>query len=409
MVLLYYHKYLAEWNMQTVDIKYIATSIGDLAGVPVRMYEGGELMLFHSRQDFPEDPIKPYLESVLALDGNIGYFVTPYFNYYGVMKHDDLAVVIGPSRQTPMSERDMRELAFRCDVESCDTDRFITAMKSLVQMPLESIVQILCTLNHVFTGEKLSISDVAIYDLGEPLGNGPEADSIYKKEALGGEAAHNTLALESQLLDMVRRGDTLSLTEWVRSAPAVRGGRLADDAARQMKNTFIVTTTLVSRAAIRGGMDTEEALSLSDSYIRKCEIMVSRDQIINLQYHMVLDYTKRVEEERLGKDTSRLVSEVIKYVRRNISVRTSVEDMAASMFVSRTHLAAKFKAESGMTLSEFILKEKVKEAKRLLKYTDKGLCAIGEYLGFSSQSHFTRVFKKYSGKTPSEYRNENNS
>ena len=155
----------------------------------------------------------------------------------------------------------------------------------------------------------------------------------------------------------------------------------------------------------RGNADYEAALKKARMYVSHFIQVLSMCIIRGEVARSKRPYYGLPEDE----DTSRLVSEVVKYVRKNISVRTSVEDMAASMFVSRTHLAAKFKAESGMTLSEFILKEKVKEAKRLLKYTDKGLCAIGEYLGFSSQSHFTRVFKKYSGKTPSEYRNENNS
>ena len=44
------------------------------------------------------------------------------------------------------------------------------------------------------------------------------------------------------------------------------------------------------------------------------------------------------------------------------------------------------------------------EARRLLDYTDKSLTSISSYLGFSSPSHFSRVFKKYTGMLPSEYR-----
>lgn len=394
--------------MQNLDIKYLTVSIGDLAGVPVRIYEDGVLTLFHSLQDFPSDPIKPYAESVLNTGGSVGYFITPYFNYYGVVRSGKTTIVIGPSRQTPMNEKDLRELAFACDVSTEDTERFITAMKGLVQMPLESILQILCTVNHVLNGEKLSLHDVTIYDLGNGFDYGIEAELANKPEADGtsADAVHNTLALETHLMDMVSRGDVIALTEWASKAPAVRGGRLADDTCRQMKNTFIVSTTLTSRAAIRGGLDAEEALSISDSYIRKCEIMCTAEQIINLQYHMVLDYTRRVESQRLEKGSTKLVSDVSRYVRKNISGRTSVEDMAKSMFISRTHLAARFKREAGMTLTDFILGEKTEEAKRLLRYTNKSLLAIGEYLGFSSQSHFAKVFKKYSGKTPSEYRNE---
>lgn len=63
------------------------------------------------------------------------------------------------------------------------------------------------------------------------------------------------------------------------------------------------------------------------------------------------------------------------------------------MFFSRTHLAAKFKKETGVTLTDFILKEKTEEAKHPLRYTDNPLTAISAYLGFSSQSHFTNVFR----------------
>jgi AraC-like DNA-binding protein len=48
--------------------------------------------------------------------------------------------------------------------------------------------------------------------------------------------------------------------------------------------------------------------------------------------------------------------------------------------------------------------KKSEEAARLLAFTDKSLISISDYLGFSSQSHFARVFKKYIGMTPSEYR-----
>lgn len=61
-----------------------------------------------------------------------------------------------------------------------------------------------------------------------------------------------------------------------------------------------------------------------------------------------------------------------------------------------------------MTLTDFVLKEKVEESKRLLKYTDKSLSAISSYLGFSSQSHFSNVFQKYADCSPSEYRAKHN-
>ena len=398
--------------MKNMDLEYLCRVIGNLAGIPIRIYHQQQQVYFYSVVDFPADPVLPYLNNVFTITDQIGYFTTPYFNYYGIVRSGEYSIVIGPSRQTPMSDRDMRELAFACDVPSAHTEEFISAMKSLVQMPLGSIIQILCTLNYVLNGEKRSLEDVTIYDFeqtnlektieNERFDKSYEAPTEYESREI-----HNTLALEQALMQMISKGDVGALCEWLSHAPSVRGGVIANDALRQLKNTFIVTATLASRAAIKGGMSAEDALSLSDEYIRKCELLPSGEQIINLQYHMVLEYTRRVERIRLGKTPSKLLMQVTNYVQHNLSKPIDVEALADSMFISRTHLAAKFKQETGMTLTYFILSEKIEEAKRLLRYSDKSLSLIADYLGFSSQSHFTRAFKKYSGKTPGEYRNLN--
>ena len=218
------------------------------------------------------------------------------------------------------------------------------------------------------------------------------------------QAVHNTLALEQTLVNIVRKGDTASLREWIRNAPAVRGGILAVEPLRQMKNTFVVTATLVSRAAIRGGMDVDDALALSDAYIQKCELVHSVERITNLQYHMVFDYTERVEKLRLGESPSKLVTDISNYVQHHLSEPVDIEALAAAMYISRTRLSVKFKEETGMTLTDFVLKEKTEEAKRLIRYSDKSFATISSYLGFSSQSHFSKVFKKYALLTPKEYR-----
>lgn len=221
-------------------------------------------------------------------------------------------------------------------------------------------------------------------------------------------AVHNTLALEQTIMNFVRHGDTAALKKWLKSAPAIRPGILSSDTIRQLKNTFIVTATLVSRAAIRGGMDVNDALSLSDAYIQKNELLSSVEAIENLQYHMVFDYTEKVEKIRLGKTPTKLLTDIVNYVQKHLSEPVDIAALSKAMFISRTHLAVKFKKETGMTLTEFVLKEKIEEGKRLLRYTDKPISAIAAYLGFSSQSHFANVFKKYANSSPNEYRLKHN-
>ena len=398
--------------MEGIDLEYLCRVIGNLAGIPVRIYRDKELSFFYSVVDFPADPIAPYLDNVFTITEHIGYFTTPFFNYYGIVRTDRHTIVIGPSRRTPMTNHDLRKLAFTCNLDFAQVEAFSAAMRSLVQMPLGSLVQILCTMNYVLNGEKRSLEDITIYDFEqvelETLIQNERFDKHYEKQIeYEPREAHNTLTLEQSLMQMIEKGDVGALCEWLSHAPSVRGGVIANDALRQLKNTFIVTATLASRAAIKGGMEAEDALSLSDDYIRKCELMGGVDSIVNLQYHMVLDYTRRVERVRLGKNPSKLLMQVTNYVQHNLSRPVDVDDLAKTLFISRTHLASRFKQETGMTLTDFILGEKVEEAKRLLRYSDKSLTLIANYLGFSSQSHFTRIFKKYSGQTPREYRENN--
>ena len=395
--------------MKNIDLNYLCTVIGNLSGIPIRVFHGEEQVFTYSLVQLPKDPMELYRKELFAVTGHVGYFVTNNFFYYGIVNSGDITIIIGPTRQVSGNDQELLELAFRADVAPADTETFIQGIKSIVSMPLESVMQILCTMNYVLNGEKLSLQDIRIYDSEQEdlrkqlleqhtkLSSAvPEDPPTYNN--------HTSYQLEQALMDMIRKGDTAALKEWIISAPAVNGGILAVDQLRQMKNTFIVTATLASRAAIRGGMDVDDAFALSDAFIQKCELLNSPDSIFNLQYRMVLELTERVERLRIGRNPSKLTLEVANYIQHHLSEAITAEDIAKSLFLSRPYLSRKFKEETGENLTDFILKEKTEEAKRLLRYSDKSATAIGVYLGFSSQGHFSRVFRKYTGLSPREYR-----
>lgn len=397
--------------MENLDLRYLCTVIGNLAGIPIRVFHGEEQTFYYALIQLSKDPMELYRKELFDIRTNVGYFVTENFFYYGVINSGDTKIIIGPTRQVAGNDQELQELAFRADVAPEDTEGFVRGIKSVVSMPLESIMQILCTVNYVLNGEKLTLQDISIYDteqddLRKQLIELPTVSSKYASEPEKQSMynIHNSFHLEQALMDIVRRGDTATLREWIASAPAVNGGRLAVEQLRQMKNTFIVSTTLASRAAIRGGLDVDDAFSLSDAFIQKCELLSSPERIINLQYYMVLNFTERVERLRVGKNPSKLVANVANYIQHHLSEAITAEEIARSLYLSRPYLSRKFKEETGESLTDYILKAKTEEAKRLLRYTDRTATAIGVYLGFSSQGHFARVFKKYTGTTPHGYR-----
>ena len=399
--------------MAAYDLKYLIKTISALSGVPVRLFDRGKFSAASFPSPLPKDPFELYKADILSIRPHVGYFVTPLFHYYGVLNAGTSTIVFGPTSQIMANEQELRELAFRLDVRREDVPAFIAGMNSIMRLPVETLLSMLCTINHFLNdGEKLGISDVAILSEEQQLiKTGVEkrrTERIFEDTPRPGRT-HNALAIEEALMEIVRKGDTAALRSWLAQAPAVRGGTIAPTQLRQLKNTFIVTVTLASRAAIRGGMREEDAFSLSDGYIQRVELLSEHSKIMNLQYNMILEFTEQVEKLHLGHRPTKLAADVANYVRHHLSESISTEKMAEEFYLSRPYLSSKFKQETGETLTDFILREKTEEAKRLLRYSDKPSAAVGAYLGFSSHSHFIRVFKKYEGITPNEFREKRSS
>ena len=74
----------------------------------------------------------------------------------------------------------------------------------------------------------------------------------------------------------------------------------------------------------------------------------------------------------------------------------------ASMSVA--HFSRQFKRSTGLAPSQYFIRQRIAEARRLLRETDRSIIAIGMDVGYSSPSHFAQVFRKETGTAPSDYR-----
>lgn len=399
--------------MATIDYHYLCTAISRLSSVPVRIYDHGEKAFFYSAVPLPVDPIQPYEERILAEAGHVGYLITEDFDFYGVVHDKDLSIVIGPSRQIPRTPAELRRLAFDLDVPKGEVEPFTASMGAIIPLPLDFLLEVLCMVNHMICGERLGLSDLRVAGLEQAalLRQATEEHTRQTYDEPAEEDAvdvYHAYQIEQEMLALVRGGDNQRLEKWIERVPAVKPGQIASDTLRQEKNIFTVTTTLVSRAAIQGGMDVEDAMRLSDSYIKKCESLSSLDSIVNLQLGMVRNYTGQVARINDLDAKSELAQKVASYIQHHLSDPIRTEDIAQALHLSRSYLSTRFKKEQGIDLTDYIQQVKVNEAKHLLQHTDRSLLTISNYLGFSSQSHFSRVFKAVTGTGPGEYRKQRN-
>ena len=390
-------------QMKKEDLVYLCTIIGNLSGIPVRLYKDGRQVFYHSLVLLPKDPVLLAEKEVFSSDDHIGVCVTPDFFYYSFVCGKPYRIVIGPSRQTVIQDQELKDMAFRLDLPADDVPDFLSGMKQIIHLPLESMMQMMCAVNFMVNREKITLNDLIGGENRFGLEEKRSEERISEKEAPP-EELHNTLAIEQTIMNIIRKGDVAALETFAQDAPAVRPGMMAREQLRQVKNTFIVTAAEASRAAIRGGMGVEDALTSSDAYIRECEMMTDIRQITRLQYDMVLFYTQQVQRIRHGNYASELVKNVAIYIQHHLSEAITTDQIAEHLFLSRQHLSRRFTREAGVPLAAFVRNEKIEEGKRLLRYTDRSVSSIGAYLGFSSQGHFSKVFKEITGMTPGEYR-----
>jgi AraC family transcriptional regulator len=98
---------------------------------------------------------------------------------------------------------------------------------------------------------------------------------------------------------------------------------------------------------------------------------------------------------------------VEEYVETHLSEKISLSDLAAVAGLSRMHFASQFRAATGLRPHEFLLRRRVQRAQELLRGGAIAIFEIALSVGFQTQAHFTTVFKKFAGCTPSQWRSAN--
>ena len=99
-----------------------------------------------------------------------------------------------------------------------------------------------------------------------------------------------------------------------------------------------------------------------------------------------------------------LVSRVSGYIGDNFGQNLTLDALSARFFVRPSYLSRTFSRITGMTLTEHISAVRIKEAQNLLLSTELSVAAISERVGFSSATHFERVFKKITRMRPLEFK-----
>jgi two-component system response regulator YesN len=217
---------------------------------------------------------------------------------------------------------------------------------------------------------------------------------------------HPPLDFEHELLEAIRLGREDQALEALRKINALEAATLARYPLRSKKNAMIASCTLFTRAIIRSGVDPETAFQLSDTLIREIEVTGEIEVLLRFEYEMVLQFIAVMKREKEVLHYSHIVNLSVYFIREHIFQDLTLGLIAEHVGVHPSYLSDRFKRETGMPLTEFINRRKIEESKPILTHSNQSISGISFMFKFCSQSYYTQLFKKYTGKTPKQFRRD---
>ncbi|NGP46913.1 helix-turn-helix domain-containing protein [Bacillaceae bacterium SIJ1] len=216
---------------------------------------------------------------------------------------------------------------------------------------------------------------------------------------------HASYEWERAMFECIREGRIEGLTEKlsVNELDGKAGVLSKKSYLRNEKNLAIACITLATRYAMDGGLQPEIAYTMSDLYIQSIEEIKNVAEIQSFVNEALYDFANRVNKVKHHK-YSKPINKCQSYIFKHLYEEITMVQLSTVVNMHQNYLSTLFKKEVGIPINEYIQKQKVEEAKKLLSHSDHSISEIYTWLNFHDQSHFTKVFKKYTGTTPKKYR-----
>ena len=151
------------------------------------------------------------------------------------------------------------------------------------------------------------------------------------------------------------------------------------------------------------------AFSLCDSYVMQIETLPDVRYLQPLVESAQRSFASMVHSIQSNAAQAQevyhpLVEKSKNYIYAQLHGKIVLNDVAATLGVNPSYLSTLFKQHEGISFTDFVLREKIELAKTLLLYSHATYAQIAATLGFSSQSHLGKYFKRQTGMTPIQFR-----
>ncbi|QUL56407.1 AraC family transcriptional regulator [Paenibacillus tritici] len=316
------------------------------------------------------------------------------------------AIVIGPVLSAPITGDNAASLMRDHSIPPGQQEDWLQYYSSLPVLNRMRWYHAALLLYTLVTGQQLSITELLL-TASTPAGpapspgDSPDLDLSYRRETTW---LHHDPMLEREMFRHITNGDKAGLLRTQASFAEENYGRLSKQSQlRSKKNLAVSSITLATRAAIEGGLFWEIAYTLSDFHIQHIEELRDIPAVDRAMVAALCDFADQVLGSRSSKLT-RISALCQNFIYNHLYEELPLSRLAEFTGLNASYLSQLFKKETGTAISDYIQQERIEESKRLIGLPGITLSDIASRLHFNDQSYFTKVFKKYTGLTPGQYK-----
>lgn len=400
------------------DIEYICNKTFGMLKIPIFFFNSSGIILFKFSYKDSNNPLYSNTEQLLNDFLSINDENTP-INIKSTMYHENYFIIkvitsdnisgtllVGPTISSEIDEKSINSIIKKFDILIKYKGSLINYYNNIVIMDFNSFIDTGLLLYHSIYHDKLDFTNVVNID--EMLIDVGLKDSkafyISNSKKRRNSRLHHSQEFERKLLKHITDGNLEEVIKFLKYTTF--DGELginSKNPLRNLKNIFISYTSIVSRAAIEKGLAWEVSLTLTDFYFEAVEELNTIKDINELFLKMILDYTEHVNKVKMYNYSSAILK-CQKYIFEHLYEKISLSILADYSSMNPCYLSHLFKKEVGVSISDYIQKERIEESKKLILSGKKSLVDIYVPLGFIDQSHFSKTFKKFVGITPKEYK-----
>lgn len=172
-----------------------------------------------------------------------------------------------------------------------------------------------------------------------------------------------------------------------------------------VRSALLDFMAVTMRAVIEAGADCEAVQPGMNRYRKIIQQRYHVEEMMEVTYQMLNQWFDSIY--LLGSNEHISVLKSVKdYIDENFDKKLSLDDISASVFLSKSYLCTLFRQKMNSTINDYILRVRVEKSIELMKNRELSINSIMKQCGFESQSYYTKVFRRLIGVTPGQYRNK---